>query len=508
MQRREFVQRSFRGSLGLGAAMLLPRPLFARQLPADITTLSASALSAAIRERQVSCREVMEAYLVRIHRYNPTYNAVVSMVADDALLAQARDADQALSRGDYRGWMHGMPHAVKDLAAAAGLRYTNGSPIYADRVATTDSPFVARMRAHGAIFIGKTNAPEFGLGSQSYNPIFGATGSAYNPALTAGGSSGGAASGLGTQMLPVADGSDAMGSLRNPGAFNNVIGFRPSLGLVAAGNPLSRGLSTSGPMGRNTEDTIRLLHTLVAEAGLDQPMALHHVLSDDSEFDAASLQDLKIGWLGNYDNYLAMEPGVLRLCESSLASVAAAGAVVEPARPEFDTSTLWQCWLHLRHLSRVGMQPFYQDADTRALLKPELAWEIENSLALTGSDVQSANGVRARWYREIERLFDTYDLLALPTAQVFPFSKDVHWPQEIDGHAMDTYHRWMEVVIGGSLAGIPVVNVPAGFDDQGRPMGMQIMGRYGDDRKVLQFARAYEAVTGYLDRRPRMFEGV
>jgi len=154
------------------------------------------------------------------------------------------------------------------------------------------------------------------------------------------------------------------------------------------------------------------------------------------------------------------------------------------------------------------MQPFYQDADTRALLKPELAWEIENSLALTGSDVQSANGVRARWYREVERLFDTYDLLALPTAQVFPFSKDVHWPQEIDGHAMDTYHRWMEVVIGGSLAGIPVVNVPAGFDDQGRPMGMQIMGRYGDDRKVLQFARAYEAVTDHLDRRPRMIEGV
>jgi amidase len=497
-----------RGSLGVGAAMLLPRSLLARELPADITTLSASALSAAIRERQVSCLEVMEAYLARIHRFNPTYNAIVGMAPDDASLSLARDADQALARGNYRGWMHGMPHAVKDLAAAAGLRYTSGSPLYADRIATTDSATVARMRAQGAIFIGKTNAPEFGLGSQSYNPVFGATGSAYNPALTAGGSSGGAASGLGTHMLPVADGSDAMGSLRNPGAFNNVIGFRPSLGLVAPGDPLSRGLSTSGPMGRNTEDTIRLLHTLVPEPGPDQPSALHQVLSDDQQFELLSLRGLNVGWLGSYDGYLAMEPGVLELCESSLAAVATAGAIVEPARPAFDMSTLWDCWLHLRHLSRVGMQALYQQADTRPLLKPELAWEIENSLALTGNDIQAANRVRARWYREIGRLFEIYDVLALPTAQVFPFSKDVHWPREIDGHTMDTYHRWMEVVIGGSLAGIPVVNVPAGFDAQGRPMGMQIMGRYGDDRRVLQVARAYEAVTGYLDRRPRLVEGV
>ena len=508
MNRREFVNRSLRGALGLGAAMTWPASLVARQLPTEITELSASALSATIRDRQVSCVEVMQAYLDCIHRYNPTYNAIVSLVDDDALLSQAQSADQALARGEYRGWMHGMPHAAKDLTAVAGLPFTSGSPIYADRIATRDSGIVARMRAQGAIFIGKTNSPEFGLGSQSYNPVFGATGSAYNPALTAGGSSGGAASGLGTHMLPVADGSDAMGSLRNPGAFNNVIGFRPSIGLVAAGDPLSKGLSTSGPMGRNTEDAIRLLHTLVAEPGPDQSMALHHVLSDTEQFDGVSLQDVKIGWLGNYEGYLAMEPDVLDLCASSLASVASAGAVVEPTTPDFDMSALWQCWLDLRHWSRVGMQELYERSETRDLLKPELVWEIENSLALTVKDIRGANAVRSRWYREIHRLFDRYDVLALPTAQLFPFSKEVHWPSEIDGRTMDTYHRWMEVVIGGSLAGLPVVNVSAGFDTKGRPMGMQIMGRFGDDRRVLQFARAYEVVTGHLERRPRLTSAV
>ena len=293
MQRRDFLKKSLAGSIGLAISASLPARLLASELPADITDLSASALSAAIRERQVSSVEVMQAYLERIHRYNPVYNAIVSLVDDNELLSQARDADQALARGEYRGWMHGMPHAAKDLTAVAGLTYTSGSPIYADRVASNDSAMVARMRAQGAIFIGKTNTPEFGLGSQSYNPVFGATGSACNPELTSGGSSGGAACGLGTHMLPAADGSDMMGSLRNPGAFNNVIGFRPSAGLVAGSNPLSRGLSTSGPMGRNTEDAIRLLHTLAAGPVPDQPMSLQDALPGTDSFNALNLQNLK-----------------------------------------------------------------------------------------------------------------------------------------------------------------------------------------------------------------------
>ncbi|MCH7671782.1 MAG: amidase [Proteobacteria bacterium] len=503
MKRRNFIV----AGASLSAALTLPlsrkAKLFAASLPADLTNLSASDLSTAIRQGEVSCVEVMQAYLQRIHRYNPIYNAIVSMVDDDDLLAQALDADQALARNQYRGWMHGMPHAVKDLTNVAGMRTTSGSPIYANRIAENDSLLVSRIRNQGAIFIGKTNTPEFGLGSQSYNPVFGATGSAYNPALTAGGSSGGAASGLGTHMLPVADGSDMMGSLRNPGAFNNVIGFRPTSGRVPGGDIFYHRLSTSGPLGRNTEDTIRLLRSLVGPIP-NQPLSLPDDLPEADEFRALNLNGIKLGWMGSYDNYLATEPGVLDVCEASLRTVASAGATVEPCMPNFDMAALWQAWMDLRHWSRAGAMSLYNNPATREQLKPEYIWEIEYSLTLSAADIYRAGSVRASWFRELSRLFDEYDFLVLPTAQVFPFPKEIHWPQEINGRVMDTYHRWMEVVIGGTLAGIPVVNVPAGFDASGRPMGMQIMGRFGEDQKVLEFALAYEGITDHLQKRPEM----
>ena len=493
MKRRNFIA----GAGCLSVALTLPlgkkAKLFAASLPADLTSLSASDLSSAIRQRQVSCVEVMQAYLARIHRYNPVYNAIVSLADDDDLLAQALDADQALARNQYRGWMHGMPHAAKDLTDVAGMRTTSGSPIFANRIAEGDSLVVSR----------KTNTPEFGLGSQSYNPVFGATGSAYNPALTAGGSSGGAASGLGTHMLPVADGSDMMGSLRNPGAFNNVIGFRPTSGRVPGGDVFYQRLSTSGPLGRNTEDTIRLLRSLAGPTP-NQPLSLPDDLPSADEFSPLNLNGIKLGWMGSFEGYLATEPGVLDVCEASLKTVESAGAVVEPCMPEFDLVSLWQAWLDLRHWSRNGAMNLYNNPATRAQLKPEYIWEIENALDLTAAQIYRAGSIRASWFREITRLFDQYDFLVLPTAQVFPFSKDIHWPEEINGRKMDTYHRWMEVVIGGTLAGIPVVNVPAGFDQRGRPMGMQIMGRFGEDQKVLEFALAYEGVTDHLDKRPEM----
>lgn len=223
MKRRGFLRSSLAVGVSSSITGLTGCITASSEFSADLTDLSASDLSIAIRDKHASCVEVMQAYLERIHTYNPVYNAIISMADDDALLNQALEADQALARGEYRGWMHGMPHAVKDLSAVAGLPYTDGSPIFADRIAQTDSDKAARMRNAGAIFIGKTNVPEFGFGSQTYNPLFGATGSAYNPNLTAGGSSGGTASGLATHMLPVADGSDMMGSLRNPGDRKSVV---------------------------------------------------------------------------------------------------------------------------------------------------------------------------------------------------------------------------------------------------------------------------------------------
>jgi amidase len=503
MNRREFIG----ASSGLGVALVMPpfSALASSALPSDVTAMTATQLSLAIRLRKVSCTEVMRAYLARIERYNTVYNAIVSQVDRDELLMQAEVADQELDKGMVRGWMHGMPHAVKDLANVKGLPTSYGSPLFAGTVATDDDFSIARIRSQGPIFIGKTNTPEFGFGSQSYNPVFGATGCAYDAALTAGGSSGGAACGLATHMLPVADGSDMMGSLRNPAAFNNVVGFRPTQGRVPdpGGEHFYQQLATDGPMGRNAEDTFRLLCTMAGSHPMS-PLSLRETLPPAEQFAALPLKNLNIGWLGDYSGYLEMEPGILALCESALQTLARNGVIVEPCQPDYPMQRLWDTWLTLRHWSANWARPLYDDSARRRLLKPEVVFEVEGSLGLTAERVYAAGTARSDWFRALGKLFERYHFLALPTAQVFPFAKDVHWPSSINDRGMDTYHRWMEVVIGGTLAGLPVVNVPAGFDPRGRPMGMQLLGPFGEDQRVLELALAYEQATGFLDRSPPM----
>ena len=493
MKRRAFLANDGTCGIALSVPSIISTQGFAAMMPSEITSLSAIDLSIAIQERHVSCVEVMHAYLERIHKYNGIYNAIVSLQSDEDLFKQALEADNELAKGNYRGWMHGMPHAVKDLNAVKGIRYTSGSLLYSDRIAEQDSAMVTRIRNAGAIFIGKTNTPEFGLGSQSYNPVFGATGCAYNPDLTSGGSSGGAGCGLGTQMLPVADGSDMMGSLRNPGAFNNVIGYRPSTNVMSGRESDQRSLSTSGPMGRNTADTIKFLKTIA-------------VKNVGENFNPLDLSATKIGWLGNLEGYFATEPGILNLCENSLGIIRDAGGIIDATLPQFNPEDLWFCWTTLRHMGRASMKRFYDDPATRDKLKPDLVWEIEQSQTLTEGDRARANAIRGEWIRELDRLFLEYDFLAIPSAQVFPYPKNVYWPTEIDGRSMDTYHRWMEIVILGSLGGIPVINVPVGFDDLGRPMGIQIMSNFGQDKKVLEFGLAYDQVTDFLQQRPEMVE--
>ena len=488
MKRRAFIKNS----VTLSSLSVLPFSYSWSLVSSDITGLSALELSMGIKTKQFSCYEVMQAYLTRIHKYNPVYNAIISMADDQNLFDQAKKADIALERDEYWGWMHGIPHAIKDLAPLKGFAYTSGSPIFADRIADEDGFITSKIRSQGAIFIGKTNTPEFGLGSQTYNPVFGPTGNAYNPSLTAGGSSGGAACGLRTEMLPVADGGDMMGSLRNPGAFNNVIGFRPSTNVVMEeGDEINRLLSTSGPMGRNVADLIGLLKTISLKP-------------EFNEIEPLDFNDVKIGWLKDLDGYLKFEQGILELCENSLSKLSSARAKVELAQTNFAPSDLWTCWTTLRHQTRLRMLDFYENPLTHNLLKPELLWEIEQALQLKEEDLKQAELIRKEWYSELDRLFNKYDFLILPTAQVFPFSSNIHWPKEINGRLMDTYHRWMEVVIMASIGGIPVINLPTGFDATGRPMGLQVMGKFGHDRRVLQFGLAYEQITNYLDRKPEL----
>jgi amidase len=463
----------------------------------DIISDGASALSRRIRQRQVSCREVMALTLDRIAQKDATYNAVPILRPRDELMAEAAACDEELARGIWRGWLHGIPQAIKDLANAKGIRTTWGSPLFKDFVATEDSIHVARARAAGAIMIGKTNTPEFGLGSHSYNPVHGVTRNAHDSKLAAGGSSGGAAVALALGYLSVADGSDMGGSLRNPAGWNGVYGFRPSYGRVpgtAVDDVYMGQLSTDGPMGVTIEDVARLLAT---QAGYDRRAP--QSFADEpglGEISAATMKGKRIGWLGGYGGHCAMEPGVFELCAGALKHFEAMGAIVEPAMPDFDMERLWRAFVQLRHFGVAGKQrAAYDDPAKRTLMKPELQWEVEGSLKLSGQDIYAASVVRTAWTRAVDALFDRYDLLALPTAQCFAFPAEWHWPKEIGGRAMDSYHRWMEIVVGPTMAGGPSLAVPAGVDEKGRHIGLQLWGRARADRWVLSAGAAYEQVA-------------
>ena len=474
----------------------------------EIVSLDATALSAAIGARKLSCHEVMVAHLARIAAANSAVNAIVSLRPRDELLAEARQCDDELARGDLRGPLHGFPHAVKDLAPTRGLRTTWGSPLYADHVPTHDALFVERLRAAGAIIIGKTNTPEFGLGSHTFNEVFGATGNAFDPTLSAGGSSGGAAVALALRMVPLADGSDFAGSLRNPAGWNGVFGLRPSAGRVPAlPDPdgfLSPQLVTDGPMARTVADLSLLLSVMSgddprAPLALAAPPLPAALLEGD-------VRGHRIGWLGDLAGALPMEAGILSLAERALAALAAAGCAVEPTTLGFDEERLWRCWLVWRHALMGGRhQRTYADAIARKLLKPEMIFEIEGGLKLSAADFYEASATRTALRAAMLRLLETYDALALPSAQVFPFPRDWRWPREIAGRAMDTYHRWMEVVTPGTLSGCPVICVPAGFGGTpARASGLQLIGRPGGERELLRLARAFEIESKPLERLPAL----
>lgn len=461
---------------------------------------SALELSELIHRREVSCVEVMSAHLAQIERYNPVLNAIVALRDPDDLLAEARECDRELAVGRSRGWMHGFPHAIKDLAAARGLPHTSGSRIFARRVAEADDLHVARIRAAGAIIIGKTNTPEFGLGSQTYNEVWGTTANPYDPARTAGGSSGGGAAALAARMVPVADGSDNMGSLRNPPAFNNVVGLRPSWGRIPEPGFVPYG-SVNGPMGRTVADVARLLSTMAGPSDA-APLCIDEdpgTLSGDLARDVAGA---RIAWVGDWDGYLAMEPGVLGLCEAALTTFEGLGCVVEPALPAYAPQEIWESYLAWRAWGNLAHVALYQDPSTRRLMKPELVWEIEKGLRLTALDLTHAVDARNAWYAALAQMFERYDYIVAPSAQVFPFDKAVHWPETVDGRPMDTYHRWMETVVPWTMAGHPVAAVPAGFDPRGLPTGIQIIGRRQGDHGVLQLAHAYETASPVMDGTP------
>lgn len=468
----------------------------------SLTELDATEISRQLAAAKISSVELVTAFLNRIEAINPTLNAIVALRSWDDILREARNADNT----PRKGWLHGMPIAIKDLADTKGLTTSYGSPLFATHVPETDSRLVSQLRSSGAIIIGKTNTPEFGLGSHTYNPVYGTTRNPYDLQLSAGGSSGGAAAALAARLLPVADGSDMMGSLRNPAAFNNVYGFRPSVGRIPADNPAdacSFPLSTSGPMGRSVEDIAKLLDTMV-EHDPSQPWNLpssESFASGVHGITEASKASQHIGWIADADGHYPMDKGVLSLCESALKDLEQLGCTVTPINTGFSMPKLFEAWCALRSFDMaMRLGPLYEDPSSRALLKPELQWEIERGFQYTAPQIHQAGETRSAWIATIAKLFRKYDVLCLPSAAIFPFDADEHWPKTINNASMTTYHEWMSVVVPASMAGLPTLAIPAGFNDNGLPAGLQLMGPYRDDLRVLQLGHAYHLATDWPAR--------
>ena len=452
-------------------------------------TLSAQpavTLTADLRSGRLSSETVMAASLEVIAARNPALNALVALRDAEDLMAEARAAD--LVPQSERGPLHGLPMAVKDLANARGLVSSQGSPIFAGQVAAQDDVFVARLRAAGAILIGKTNTPEFGLGSHTFNPVYGATRNAVDPSRSAGGSSGGAAVALAAGMVALADGSDMMGSLRNPAGWNEVYGLRPTWGWVPsepAGDVFLHPLSTNGPMARSPEDIALLLDVI---SGSEARLPLHrgaHVVSP-----LAEARPMRLGWLGDWGGAYPMEDGVLDTCEAALATFEALGHRVDRVPPPFPAEKIWQSWITLRSFAvAAGLRPL---ADRRDQLKDTALWELDRGLGFTGAEVQAASDLRSAWMRAAARMFADYDAVLLPTAQCWPFPLEWDYPREIAGRQMDTYHRWMEVVVPASLLGLPALAVPTPRGANGLPMGLQIIGSHGSDGALLSLGQSYQ----------------
>ena len=468
-------------------------------IPADeLCDLTAVDLAARIRRKQVSAREVMAAHLARIARVNPTINAIVTLVAERAM-SDALEADEwQVRRGDL-GPLHGLPVAHKDLVNTAGIRTTFGSPLYRDNIPTVDALIVKRVRAAGAITLGKTNTPEWGAGSNTFNPVFGATVNPYNRVKTVGGSSGGAAAALRCGMVPIAGGSDTGGSLRNPAAFTNVVGFRPSPGRVPDDDGSWSPLSTGGPMARTVADVALLLSAMAGRYAPDPLM----IDERGAQFRAPlgrSFKGTRVAWFTNLGG-IPFEPEIVRVVNATRQTFIDLGCIVEEAEPDF--SGVDEAFPILRHLS------YHANYAQRArehptMFKDTVRWELAEAERNTGADVARAAARQARMYAETSRFFETYEYFVLPVTQVEPFDVTTEYPTTVHGVAMPTYIDWMRSCWYVTFMACPAISVPAGFTASGLPVGLQIVGRHRGDWSVLQMAHAFEQATRHGGRRPSL----
>ena len=464
----------------------------------ELCYTSAKKLARMIRTRKVSATEVVRAFIARIGETNPKVNAIVTFLPEQALKA-AKALDR---KGAASGPLAGLPIAHKDIVPTKGIRTTFGSPVYKDHVPTQDHVIVERLRAAGAILIGKTNTPEFATGAQTFNPIFGATRNPYDLTKTSGGSSGGAAAAVASGMLPFADGSDLGSSLRNPGSFCNVVGFRPTPGRVPNW-PFPNAWDTLwsiGPLARTVEDAALLLSAM---AGPDPRAPTTHA-EPGSIFArplARDLRKVRVAWTTDLGGAFPVDARVARALEPARKVLASLGCIVEDAAPDLtDADEAFQVQRALGFAEAYG-----ELLETkRALMKDTVVWNIEQGLALDAARIAKANVLRSNVYHALRTFLERYEFLVLPTVQVPPFSVDQPYVTEINGVKLDNYLTWMKSNYLFSATTHPAISVPGGFTDEGLPVGLQIVGRYRDDFGVLQLAHAFERATGVHERRPTL----
>lgn len=493
--------------VGAGALAAAPALAANRSAPAldPLLALPGRRIADLIAARKASCVEVMRAVLAQIAVHNPAHNAIVALQDGDQLLAQARAMDARLAAGAAPGPLFGLPWAVKDLTGVIGIRTTGGSLVDKDRIPTSEGIMVQRLRAAGALFIGKTNAPEFGLGSHTINRVYGPTRNSFDTSRSAGGSSGGAAVGLALRMLPLADGSDFGGSLRNPAAWNNVFGFRTGIGVIPpeGGDQWISRMGVSGPMARHVAD---LGLTLSVQAGR-HPLSLQSLDVDANAFAGPLDTDhrgVRIGWLGDWGGRVPHEAAVLQICERSLAAFRAIGCTVDAAQVDHEIEPVWQALQLLRSwTSGTALQRYADNPATRDLIGPQAQWEIANSRNITGARVLNASMVRSTWTRAVDKLFERHDFLIAPSVQLMPFPVEQLWPTQVAGKTMRTYHEWMLGTFLVSMTGLPALAAPAGFSADGLSAGIQIIGQRGAELACLKLAHAYEqAARPVIDRLP------
>jgi amidase len=451
-----------------------------------------------VRAKEVSAVEVMEAHLARIDRLNKEVNAIVTLLPERAMDG-ARTADDILARGLPLGPLHGLPLAHKDLVSTKGIRTTYGSLVYKDFVPDHDALIVERLRAAGAIAVGKTNTPEFGAGSQTYNEVFGETLNPYDTTKTCGGSSGGAAVALACRMLPLADGSDMGGSLRNPASYCNVVGFRPSWGRVPAWPSLTPWfpLSVEGPMARTVDD-VALMLSAVAGPDPRSPVSLSEPGASFAHPPERDFGGVRIAWSRDLGG-VPVDSRITEALEKQRDVFEDLGCVVEEGEPDFSGADeiflVWRAWYY--ELSYGELLEEHRNE-----LKETVVWNIEEGQRLTGPQIGQAERKRAELYHRVRKFMETYEFLVLPVAQVPPFDVKQRYVTEINGVRMKNYIEWMKSCYYITVTGHPAISVPCGFTPEGLPVGIQIVGRHRDDLGVLQLARAFERATGFWKQRP------